>query len=683
MKKRRSENEFGKGEKTVERGMAAILAPPDPASGFEVLLDEMAAFLEVIDAFDAVAPPDSLTEDLGFLDVDPLLSDEVLPHLQHRHRGFAGSKSSGGSSSNSTTFFLTIFRSRSLSLDVPGGDRVLYDGFVETREGCKFLETPTNLVQSSTPKNLKQDPLNPAASSIAAQHAPPPPGMASLSVDVASSFFISFATRHARPFYKPSYLRLPFLSRAANPSLEFCSVSVGRSIKSQALGAGFLKSPLSNPRVRGFSTAASSSATAETEDLTTKIPPDNRIPATIITGFLGSGKTTLLNHILTADHGKRIAVIENEYGEVDIDGSLVAAKAVGAEDIVMLNNGCLCCTVRGDLVRMIAELVDKKKGKFDHIVIETTGLANPAPIIQTFYAEDQIFDEVKLDGVVTLVDAKHARIHLDEVKPEGIVNEAIEQVAYADRIIVNKTDLVGESEVVSLIQKIKTINSMAHMKQTKFGKVDLDYVLGIGGFDLERIESAVNVEGSKEDHAKENHDHDHDHDCEKHDCDHHHHHYEHSHEEHGHDHHSHDHTHDPGVSSVSIVCEGTLDLEKANMWLGTLLLERSEDIYRMKGLMSVSGMDERFVFQGVHDIFQGSPDRLWGPDEARLNKIVFIGKNLDSKELEKGFKACLLLQHFAGEDDILQRKILFGDQNLMRFYNGMNEIGFLEKDYRI
>ncbi|XP_076892793.1 uncharacterized protein LOC143544615 [Bidens hawaiensis] len=390
---------------------------------------------------------------------------------------------------------------------------------------------------------------------------------------------------------------------------------------------------------RNLSVAATATPTQQDEDsdVLTKIPPDDRIPATIITGFLGSGKTTLLNHILTAHHGKRIAVIENEYGEVDIDGSLVAAKAAGVEDIIMLNNGCLCCTVRGDLVRMIGELVSKKKGKFDHIVIETTGLANPAPIIQTFYAEDQIFNDVKLDGVVTLVDAKHANIHLDDVKPKGVVNEAVEQIAYADRIIVNKTDLVGDREITSLVQRIKGINRMAELKRTEFGKVDLDYVLGIGGFDLERIDAAIEDEASKED--DHHHEHDHDHDHEHHD--HHHHHHEHEHD-HDHKHEHHDHTHDPGVSSVSIVCEGSLDLEKANFWLGTLLMDRSEDIYRMKGLLSIEGMDERFVFQGVHDIFQGSPDRLWKPDEPRVNKIVFIGKNLDAEELEKGFKTCLL-----------------------------------------
>uniref|UniRef100_A0ACD5ZFG4 Uncharacterized protein n=1 Tax=Avena sativa TaxID=4498 RepID=A0ACD5ZFG4_AVESA len=356
--------------------------------------------------------------------------------------------------------------------------------------------------------------------------------------------------------------------------------------------------------------------------------------------FVFCSQTTLLNHILTAHHGKRIAVIENEYGEVDIDGSLVAAQTAGAEDIMMLNNGCLCCTVRGDLVRMIGELVDKKKGKFDHLVIETTGLANPAPIIQTFYAEDTVFNDVKLDGVVTLVDSKHARLHLDEVKPKGIVNEAVQQIAYADRIIINKTDLVSEPEVSSLVERIRSINRMANLKRAQYGKVDLDYVLGIGGFDLERIESAV----TEEPHDEHEHEHEHDHGHEHHHDhghDHHHHHHDH---EHKHDHHAHDHTHDPGVSSVSIVCEGEMDLEKADMWLGNLLLERSDDIYRMKGILSVSGMPQRFVFQGVHDIFQGSPDRTWEADEPRINKIVFIGRNLKREELETGFKDCLLKQ---------------------------------------
>ncbi|KAF8730091.1 hypothetical protein HU200_017057 [Digitaria exilis] len=336
--------------------------------------------------------------------------------------------------------------------------------------------------------------------------------------------------------------------------------------------------------------AASAASTEEDcSGADTMIPPDNRIPATIITGFLGSGKTTLLNHILTAHHGKRIAVIENEFGEVDIDGSLVAAQTAGAEDIMMLNNGCLCCTVRGDLVRMIGELVNKKKGKFDHIVIETTGLANPAPIIQTFYAEDVVFNDVKLDGVVTLVDAKHARLHLDEEKPKGIVNEAVQQIAYADRIIVNKIDLVNEPEVSSLVDRIRGINRMANLKQAEYGKVDLDYVLGIGGFDLERFISVIFL--------------------------------------------------GYGFLLLTSILHA---LMQADMWLGNLLLEHSDDIYRMKGLLSVSGMPQRFVFQGVHDIFQGSPERMWETNEPRINKIVFIGRNLNREELEKGFKDCLL-----------------------------------------
>ncbi|RYR36850.1 hypothetical protein Ahy_A09g041804 [Arachis hypogaea] len=426
----------------------------------------------------------------------------------------------------------------------------------------------------------------------------------SLRAEVAASSLLTVAYRNPKPLH-------PFPSRilCTRSKSKCCSQLLTYSSSSTSTSASTsrtfpLNFPLTTSR-RRFTVSATTTAPPQSDssDVSTKIPPDNRIPATIITGFLGSGKTTLLNHILTAEHGKRIAVIENEFGEVDIDGSLVAAQTAGAEDIMMLNNGCLCCTVRGDLVRMISELVARKKDKFDHIVIETTGLANPAPIIQTFYAEDNVFKDVKLDGVVTLVDAKHVHRHLDEVKPDGVVNEAVEQIAYADRIIVNKTDLVSESEIGSLVQRIRNINSLAHLKRTEFGKVDLDYVLGIGGFDLERDKFDFCLYA---------------------------------------DHHAHSHSHDPGVSSVSIVCEGSLDLEKANIWLGTLLLERSDDIYRMKGLLSVQGMDERFVFQGVHDLFQGSPERLWRPDEPRVNKIVFIGKNLDAQELEKGFKACLL-----------------------------------------
>ncbi|KAL6180943.1 hypothetical protein ACLB2K_047601 [Fragaria x ananassa] len=372
----------------------------------------------------------------------------------------------------------------------------------------------------------------------------------------------------------------------------------------------------SGNRQPGFSRSMVSASSTYNLDQNANLGLDTRVPATIITGFLGSGKTTLLNHILTSQHGKRIAVIENEFGEVDIDGSLVASHSSSNEDIVMVNNGCLCCTVRGDLVKMILQLVKDKRDKFDHIVIETTGLAKPSPVIETFCMDELVSRHVKLDGVVTLVDCKHAMQHLNEVKPRFVVNEAVEQVAYADRIILNKIDLVTETELESVTKKIKHINGMAQIKLAKFGSVDMDFVLGIGGYDLERIDNEVQVDSS----CSSSHHHEAGHD---------------------HDNHHHDHVHDSTVSSVSIVAEGTLDLDEVDDWLERLIEEKGEDLYRMKGVLCVNGSDQRYVFQGVHSTLDGCPGGTWGPEEKKINKLVFIGRNLDETSLRKGFRGCL------------------------------------------
>ena len=324
---------------------------------------------------------------------------------------------------------------------------------------------------------------------------------------------------------------------------------------------------------------------------------ENRLPVTVVTGYLGSGKTTLINHVLTANHGKRIAVIENEFGEIGIDDALVINAE---EEIFEMNNGCICCTVRGDLIRILGNLM-KRKDKFDYILVETTGLADPAPVAQTFLVDDEIRTQLKLDAIVTVVDAKHLIQHLDDEKEDGVENEAVEQLAFADRVLLNKIDLVTVAEREEVVRRIRSINANAEIIPTTMSKVDLDQILGVGAFDLNRVLEMEPEFLSDTEHQ-----------------------------------------HDQSITSVGIDCEGEVSVQKINEWLGWLLSERGTDIFRMKGILNMWGDNRRFVFQGVHMLFDGTPGQPWGEGEARQNRMVFIGRNLDREDLERRFKSCLV-----------------------------------------
>jgi G3E family GTPase len=343
-----------------------------------------------------------------------------------------------------------------------------------------------------------------------------------------------------------------------------------------------------------------------------------KTPVTVLTGYLGAGKTTLLNRILSEDHGKKYAVIVNEFGEVGIDNDLI----VGAdEEVFEMNNGCVCCTVRGDLIRVVQGLM-KRKGGFDAIIVETTGLADPGPVAQTFFVDEDVRAKTQLDSVTTVVDAKHLPLRLADSK------EAAEQIAFADQIILNKTDLVTEAELADVERAIRRLNPLAPIHRALRSNVPLDLVLGRGSFDLGRITDLepdfLNPAHGEAGHVHDEHcDHDHDH---------------HDHEDHDHADHGHD-IDASGIRGVSLTSSKPINGQRITQWLNDLLQTQGPDILRAKGIIDVAGEDRRLVFQAVHMILEGDFQGPWRDGDKRYSRLVFIGRNLDEAKLRAGFEA--------------------------------------------
>ena len=340
-----------------------------------------------------------------------------------------------------------------------------------------------------------------------------------------------------------------------------------------------------------------------------------KIPVTVLTGYLGAGKTTLLNRILSENHGKKYAVIVNEFGEIGIDNDLI----IGAdEEVFEMNNGCVCCTVRGDLVRILDGLM-KRKGKFDAIIVETTGLADPAPVAQTFFVDEDVQRNARLDAVVTVADAKWLSDRLKDAP------EAKNQIAFADVIVLNKTDLVSRAELAEVEARIRAINPYAKLHRTERCKVALSDVLERGAFDLDRIleiEPEFLEAGDGHDHHDHDHDHGHDH-------------------HHAHDHGGLKHYHDEEMQSLSLRSERPLDPAKFMPWLQNLVASEGQNILRSKGILAFSDDNDRYVFQGVHMMLEGDHQRPWKEGETRESRVVFIGRELPEQAIREGFESCI------------------------------------------
>ena len=326
--------------------------------------------------------------------------------------------------------------------------------------------------------------------------------------------------------------------------------------------------------------------------------PQPKLPVTILTGFLGSGKTTLLNYILRENHGKRIAIIENEFGEISIDSDLVVSSD---EEIYEMTNGCICCvaSVRGDLLEVLRKLMSRSD-RIDYILVETSGLADPMPVAQAFFVDDSVLEEVALDAIVTLIDSRHIEQHLDDVRYDGINSQAVDQIVSADRIIVNKVDLVDEETVGRIERRIRKFNQRSEIDRSSYAEVNLDAILGIQAFE-------VSQRAATEPAFLDNH---------------------------------YVHSHDPDIETCSVRIAGELDRERVEAAARDIAADYGADLLRWKGVLAVAGNDRRVALQGVHRIFEiHDLDRWEGPH--RDSRVVFIGKNLDSEELAERLRRCV------------------------------------------